>query len=647
MGMTQEFRPGDRVRVVEGYLGTVIAEHAKVDGTYYDVILDNGAGEGLWSENELEPTSVVASTISRIAAERRLAAEDYPEVGQLVMAHPDHELSIPEPQSLALALKVAVHEKSAAAKVHCTDCDTDYFADGEDEIEKHKAKHALYLPVNLDKDHRSEGWNDGYQHGYEGTGQKPLRLEAAYVTQYLMGWANGVKERFAPDTTMLTDDLNQQEPSILPMTPIEAKVAGVIRDFIDGWRNPPAAGHEPSFDWCRFRRDSRCYFPKELNRAASDLAGYAVWVPEERGYCKRIAWEDQEACPVSQPGPNVPGGMIDATIPWEDGGQRGGYADQRIASVAAKNPDVEWNFHYTAAWSDVQSKATEIYRSNGVKITQVDQDVNGWPEIVSGSVQGSTGVYQTSLMLVPGSQATETWACDCAWATYAWDRAPQYRRFEGRMCSHALALRYQMQSEFSSLRGEPRADLPYLPRAASIRTAETVRDLTVQRLVETGKSIRDIQQYIDAKVKVAASGKIWGKVNGRVVSLDFHDGQVWLDDMLFEGEILHPDYDPTLGLVASKKERDMDTAEQVALSLLSDEPTPALPVAYGEDEAEEEGQAKTAAKVFSPNEQGMIISEGDGAVTARNLDRLDIAGTHYEALDGIIEPDHDDDTIFW
>jgi 8-oxo-dGTP pyrophosphatase MutT (NUDIX family) len=36
--------------------------------------------------------------------------------------------------------------------------------------------------------------------------------------------------------------------------------------------------------------------------------------------------------------------------------------------------------------------------------------------------------------------------CGCAWSAYAWGRSPQYKRFEGRMCSHALAMQYEAQS---------------------------------------------------------------------------------------------------------------------------------------------------------------------------------------------------------
>jgi hypothetical protein len=55
--------------------------------------------------------------------------------------------------------------------------------------------------------------------------------------------------------------------------------------------------------------------------------------------------------------------------------------------------------------------------------------------------------------------------------------------------------------------------------------------------------------------------------------------------------------------------------------------------------------AKEAVKDFSPGEQATIINEGQG-VTAANLDRLDIAGTHYEPLEAALaarDAEEDDD----
>jgi hypothetical protein len=61
-------------------------------------------------------------------------------------------------------------------------------------------------------------------------------------------------------------------------------------------------------------------------------------------------------------------------------------------------------------------------------------------------------------------------------------------------------------------------------------------------------------------------------------------------------------------------------------------------------EAARAALAKTGAKKFSPSEKARIIGEGVG-VQASNLDRLDIKGTHYEALEGLGH-DPDEEILF-
>lgn len=92
-------------------------------------------------------------------------------------------------------------------------------------------------------------------------------------------------------------------------------------------RFDPETGRGPSFDWCRFRRARFCYFPDALDQAATDEAGYAVWIPVERGFCPREKWDGpdgQKNCPVGEPGPNADPSIAraDATVSWADGGQR-------------------------------------------------------------------------------------------------------------------------------------------------------------------------------------------------------------------------------------------------------------------------------------------------------------------------------------
>jgi hypothetical protein len=103
------------------------------------------------------------------------------------------------------------------------------------------------------------------------------------------------------------------------------KVADAVNDQMpDGVRDDGQGRW--SFDACRFRREEHCFYPTEWNEAASQEAGYIVWVPVDRGYCMKSTWDDQRACEMYEPGPNSgdPNALIEATVAWEDGGQRDG-----------------------------------------------------------------------------------------------------------------------------------------------------------------------------------------------------------------------------------------------------------------------------------------------------------------------------------
>lgn len=93
-----------------------------------------------------------------------------------------------------------------------------------------------------------------------------------------------------------------------------------------------------------------------------------------------------------------------------------------------------------AAWRDVRSKARRLRYSNKVYIDKFDKT------LITGRVQGDTGLYDTVVhrLAATNGRATVTgWDCTCEWGKWAWKRE---RTFVGRMCSHALAMYYEMQS---------------------------------------------------------------------------------------------------------------------------------------------------------------------------------------------------------
>jgi len=373
--------------------------------------------------------------------------------------------------------------------------------------------------------------------------------------------------------------------------------------------NLPTEGH----DWCRFRRDSRCYYPRHLDVAATEQAGYQVWFPEDRGWCPRHSHKRQEDCPVSLPGPysGDPDAMIDATRSWADGGQR--------LSIRR------------AAWSDVRDKATRIRQAGDVTILSVTDN-----QVVA-EVRGDTSTYETSILREPGSKATAMWECTCPWAQYSWGRSGRWKRFEGRQCSHALALLYEIQS----------------------------REMFGGVLVDDWTDPDDYA--VTASREAARSVSFPAKVMGQPVTVVEVDGaadMVLTDSgQTFSGyDVEHPQWDPAIGLIASRRPVRAE---------LRDEVEPALPQTTADDEGEGddggeiaseasrawllEGNgggsaegvisdddiadaatrflAKLALKDFSVAEQRELIDEGlEDGVTAANLDRLDLTGTHY--LDG-------------
>lgn len=110
-----------------------------------------------------------------------------------------------------------------------------------------------------------------------------------------------------------------------------------------------------------------------------------------------------------------------------------------ILRSAARDRDL--GFEVTASWADVQRKAKRIRAEGGVTIVVASNDG------VGGQVKGDHHTYEAILVFRPGTHKVADWTCGCAWNAFAFDRSPAFRRFDGRKCSHALALQYEAQSQ--------------------------------------------------------------------------------------------------------------------------------------------------------------------------------------------------------
>lgn len=101
-------------------------------------------------------------------------------------------------------------------------------------------------------------------------------------------------------------------------------------------------GYLVSFDWCRYRRNSHCWFSRMVDYEGSDQASYPVFIPRDRGLCPFDDWEDQKRCPVSEPGSNI-APCPDPTWPWSQGGWRNRPVIQLYPAVGNSPPAARVN----------------------------------------------------------------------------------------------------------------------------------------------------------------------------------------------------------------------------------------------------------------------------------------------------------------
>lgn len=617
------------LREAERVLGAVHhSEWQTADGAEWS----RSVGGPRWGDPSTWKTGSLVS--EREPDSARTAADDYPELGTILIERPNHPHALPVGAVLA-----------AVDDWHNSD-GLSPGAAGADLYEHIQSKHP-HFPADLGVLDRALAPPWGAE------GMRDI-LDQAHADDHLRNGECGAHE--GPDAykrhvaTLGADGLE------VMAGPFD-RVLDRFNDSAEKALGRPADPHNTwSYDWCRFRRNRRCMFSTQLDADATERAGYAVWVPADRGLCPRDSWDAQRACPVAEPGPRSgdPRAKVDATVPWGEGGQRGGMpmaallrqaaileldpadmdagerhvqelidADEftyvglavkaadsgrvllaqrtpfagdpegvfgrwefpgggieegedplgtamrefreetglelpeqnRIAGglksgsyllvvvivpseawtvnaslldfevmglgwfhpdqiegtdlareemddtqwdlireaaryeigdtysirrgpkagqeatvlwerhvsntegddyqhVAVESsegqrwtftaPDPEWGFHLTAAWSDVRAKAKKLRSEGRVRIIS-SPGADG--RYITAEVRGDHNVYQTTIMRQPGRKAVASWECGCDWAAYSWGRSGRWKRFEGRMCSHALALVFEAQAQ--------------------------------------------------------------------------------------------------------------------------------------------------------------------------------------------------------
>lgn len=698
-----DFKPGQRVMTCDGFPGVVAAVH---DGPFagneeYTVTLDGGLGGGAYTASQLREESKTT------ASHEKTAADDYPELGNVLTDRPD------------IAINTVLGSKTAHTH--------DYEPRAEEGSQTH---------------------HDGDADEQHMRGSHPVVGEGPYES-----WFDHQASKTAEVGKGAGGDITPQ-----------GYQAGGATDYADGGICPRCGGHRMLHSSDGTVKCENCGYLDAGDSKTSSLHEAHI-VDDLKGKAHAFWKQYLEQSP---PQPHTPDDLANASV---DFSRMYGDHKKKTPTTAAKfavsgydllveaSTDPSFRMSITAAWSDVRSKAKRLRSEGHVNITAVEGGQ------VIAQVQGDHDTYETILQHHLGShQAVSAWNCGCAWAKYAWGRSGEYRRYEGRMCSHALATQFEVMSrkmfggnltaddegarlasfvaqespvaflvQSSLAAGDEAAEIVLALRTAGIASPQRFVHLagsgdpsgmsTGEGLDSTGPAMSTqgpttLQQPNDNPASTGwASGPDpadWGQASnfGRMGSLD---------ESMFEPEMtvtaMNPTdpsaYDPNPEMRAGVQS-DPDFGLE---AVVHDVPEAALPVTDGtgvdpdaqtdpdgdvsgmaahgsqglDDVDSEDGTddlapntttasvddivanfqasagrtlmesgskggdgdgmsialaAKMALKDFSPAEQQALINEGaTEGVTASNLDRLDIAGTHYEALEAALASANDDDDL--
>lgn len=116
---------------------------------------------------------------------------------------------------------------------------------------------------------------------------------------------------------------------------------------------------------------------------------------------------------------------------------------------------VDGSMEKASSWEEIMSKAKRLIDSGNVTILR-----NGYNNIVA-HVVGDHGEYNVEIGRDdPNARAITTWQCECPWDQYAWGRTRQWKKYEGRPCSHVMAAYWSsfaspLDQEYDPNTGQP------------------------------------------------------------------------------------------------------------------------------------------------------------------------------------------------
>lgn len=301
--------------------------------------------------------------------------------------------------------------------------------------------------------------------------------------------------------------------------------------------------------------------------------------------------------------------------------------DDEMYEDEDSNESGEAEFIKSASWFDVRSKAQKLRSLGNVHVSGHDRS------FIYGKVKGYHGTYDvliSRLGMAPSdpSDKVSNWACTCTWGKYAWNR----EKYFGRMCSHACAMYFDMQSLYN----RKKKSSAFSNWPMSIEASEVSDSDFADHVVYSGDPDQDgdddqSSHYDEVDTTNVTDEDLLGE------EVPHED-----EDVDLVGEEVPHEYDDDETKTASRpnlsdKEKSVeDGSENLEISdILAEFQKNADNGALGETSggggldfagAAQEYLQRTAGKNYTPMEQVALIEE-EGV--ASNLGDLNLKGTHY------------------
>lgn len=124
-----------------------------------------------------------------------------------------------------------------------------------------------------------------------------------------------------------------------------------------------------------------------------------------------------------------------------------------LTDIKGQRIDVIGRSQHQSKWIDVENKAKRLIAEGKVYLNEKrlwDMEDPDGPVYIEGRVIGDNAGYKCQIWTANSDSRSlfiRSWACQCTWNRYVWNRTRQWRKYEGRICSHILALYWQSRSQ--------------------------------------------------------------------------------------------------------------------------------------------------------------------------------------------------------